>query len=409
MGSLWPLSNQLVWDNEADLSPGAKVYFYEGGTTTPLVVFIDAEQTMEHSIPVVSDGNARWPAVFVPYGPYKYAQFTARNVQIGNTIDNVPNVDPTPPTVDFVATSLLSTGDVFFSFMDGTRAGAVRCNGRSIGSGSSAGTERADADTSNLFIYLWNNCVNAVAPVSGGRGATAAEDFAANKTIGIPDLRGAAPFGLPTMGNSNNGLLASAPVVVGSAINPGSILGANTHTLLEAELASHLHGVSITSSTESANHTHGINFNSQGNNVGHTHGLAAATVTGGGEHTHSATTDPGGVDHTHSYTVTSIPGGTLGGGGSEPRARVDPGTTGTSSAFLHTHGFSIGSSGTHGHDVGGTTDGESNGHVHQVVGDTGTISANHTHGVSGNTGNTGSGSAHNNVPRATLGTYFIKL
>jgi hypothetical protein len=283
----------------------------------------------------------------------------------------------------------------------------VRCNGRSIGSGSSAGTERANADTENLFIYLWNNVTNAAAPVSGGRGATAAEDFAANKTIGIPDLRGAAPFGLPTMGNTNNGLLASTPIVVGSAIDPGSILGANTHTLIGVELASHLHDVSFNSGAE-AGHTHGINVNSLANNQGHTHTLVAATVTGGGEHTHSGTSDSGGVDHTHAYDKSGSIAGTLAGGGSNPSFSNTSTATGNSSQYIHTHTFSIGSSGTHGHDVGGTTDGENQTHIHQVFGDTGT-GTSHSHLVSGNTGNTGSGTAHNNVPRATLGTYFIKL
>jgi hypothetical protein len=131
-------------------------------------------------------------------------------------------------------------------------------------------------------------------------------------------------------------------------------------------------------------------------------------VTGDGAHTHSATTDAGGVDHNHSYNATTIGAGTLAGGGSNPQPSVGGSTTGTSSAFLHTHPVTIGSSGTHGHDVGGTTDGES-GHVHQVLGDTGNVSASHSHSVSGNTGNTGSGTAHNNVPGATLGTWFIKL
>jgi hypothetical protein len=411
VGTLWPLSNQLVWDNEADLSPGAKVYFYEGGTTTPLVVFIDYEQTMEHSIPVVSDGNGRWPAVFVPFGPYKYAQFTSRNVQIGNTVDNIPNIDPTPPETDVVATSLLNTGDVFFSFIDGTRAGAVRCNGRSIGNGSSAGTERANADTENLFIYLWNNVVNAAAPVSGGRGASAGEDFAANKTIGLPDLRAAAPFGLATMGNSNNGLLGSAPVVVGTAIDPGSILGANTHVLTEAQLASHLHGVSITSGNQSVNHTHGINFTSAANNRGHTHTLDAATVTGSGAHGHTGTSDTNNRGHTHAYNYPSTNFIYAAATSNGPIVSSSSVNTGDESQN-HTHTFTItndGSQGSHGHDVGGTTDDENQNHTHAVTGDTGNQSANHTHGVSGNTGNTGSGTAHNTLPRATLGTYFIKL
>lgn len=59
-----------------------------------------------------------------------------------------------------------------------------------IGDATSGATQRANADTLPLFTVLYNSLANAEAPVSGGRGANAAADFAAHKTITIPDPRG---------------------------------------------------------------------------------------------------------------------------------------------------------------------------------------------------------------------------
>lgn len=80
--------------------------------------------------------------------------------------------------------------------------GWVFADGRTLGSASSGATNHANADALNLYTVLWNNFANAQLPVSGGRGVSAAADFAANKTITIPDLRGRALFGLDNMGGT---------------------------------------------------------------------------------------------------------------------------------------------------------------------------------------------------------------
>jgi hypothetical protein len=87
--------------------------------------------------------------------------------------------------------------------------GFVLASGRTIGNGSSGATERANADTWKLFELLWTSMGNAEAPVSSGRGANAAADYAANKTIVIPDLRGRAIFGKDDMGGSSANRLNS--------------------------------------------------------------------------------------------------------------------------------------------------------------------------------------------------------
>lgn len=73
-----------------------------------------------------------------------------------------------------------------------TRGRWLLLDGKTIGDASSSATGRANADTETLFTLLWTNCANAECPVSGGRGASAAADFAAHKTLTLPDARGLA-------------------------------------------------------------------------------------------------------------------------------------------------------------------------------------------------------------------------
>ena len=49
-----------------------------------------------------------------------------------------------------------------------------------IGNASSSATNRADPDTFDLFVLIWDNHDNTAAPVCTGRGASAAADFAAD-------------------------------------------------------------------------------------------------------------------------------------------------------------------------------------------------------------------------------------
>ena len=288
MGILWPHSNALVFNNAGVRAPGAKAYFFEAGTTTPRASFIDAALTTPHTHPVLADGNGRFPAVFLDYGDYRERVRSAGDTTIWDT-DNVPNDAPADPAEGVDANAILTTGDVFFSFKDGTRDGTARCNGKTIGSATSGATERANADCEDLFLFLWNNFSNAILAVTGGRGANASADWTANKTIALPDLRGAVPAGLATMGNSDAGHFNPSfiPAIVGNATTGGSTVGANRHQLTTAQIAAHLHPVSITSGNESAGHTHAVSIatDSQG---AHTHtinvsdpGHAHTTGTGG--------------------------------------------------------------------------------------------------------------------------------
>lgn len=165
--------------------------------------------------------------------------------------------------------------------------GWVRCNARTIGNASSSATERANADTESLFTFLWNNYGNGVCAVSSGRGASAAADYAANKTIALPDLRGRSLFGLDDMGNSAASRITSSTLTDGTT--NGQSGGAQTVTLAEANLPSHQHAISTTTSSN-GDHAHTFTYDNGSSTVSlggsfarvnsiQTSGGGAATVT----------------------------------------------------------------------------------------------------------------------------------
>lgn len=86
--------------------------------------------------------------------------------------------------------TLFSTGDVKVTFKTTADSGWVLMDDGTIGNGASGATTRANADTEDLFTLLWNNTDNADCAVSTGRGANAAADFAASKTIALPKALG---------------------------------------------------------------------------------------------------------------------------------------------------------------------------------------------------------------------------
>lgn len=90
------------------------------------------------------------------------------------------------------ATTYWSTGDVKPTFKTAADTGWVMMNDGTIGDASSGATTRANADTSLLYTLLWTNVADAWAPVTGGRGGSAAADFAAHKPMRLPRALGRA-------------------------------------------------------------------------------------------------------------------------------------------------------------------------------------------------------------------------
>jgi hypothetical protein len=233
--SIYSQSGQVVFDNNGTVAPGAKLYFFDANTTTPRTTYSDVDLTAQRTHPVVADGYGRIPTIYLAYGSFDVKLTTTGGTQLFYQID-IANPAPFDDTTTFDTTTVLTTGDIFPGLANSTRTGAVRLNGRTIGNVTSSATERANDDTINLFAYIWNGLANAQAAVSGGRGASAAADFAASKRITLPDYRGCSLVGYDDMGNTAASLLGSAPVVSGGPTTAGSILGANTHTLLTAHL-----------------------------------------------------------------------------------------------------------------------------------------------------------------------------
>lgn len=124
--------------------------------------------------------------------------------------------------------STASTGDLKPTFKTIADAGWVILDDGTIGNAASGASTRANADTEALFTLLWDNILDTWAPVSTGRGASAAADFAANKTITLPLVLGRA------LGTAGTGATLTARAL-------GENLGAETHQLTTAELPSHAH------------------------------------------------------------------------------------------------------------------------------------------------------------------------
>lgn len=372
--SIWHLSGSTQFrKGKIELAVGAKVRFYKANTTTPLAVYRDSLATTPHdAVNLTTDGNAVWPAVFVPYGDFDFRVLDSDNTLIA-AMEGVPN----PAPIDTAATdpdALLQTGDVIWKPSSGSRSGFARCNGRTIGPGTSMATERANDDARDLFIWMWNNLPDEQAPVLGGRGSTASSDWAAAKPITLPDMRGSVPLGLDGMGNSPAGRLETAPVESGGVTTGGSVVGGNVQDLIEANLPSHMHAAGTLMADSAGTHAHDVGTYATANDGSHTHGVS----------------DPG---HSHSvtdYRTTTViernpqgPAYVAVFGGSQ--SSFSSGAAGT--------GVSINAAGTHTHALSGSS----------------ASSGAHGHTISGSSAATGDGTAHNNVSRSVLGTWFIKL
>lgn len=302
MAVLWQSSRTPSIDLNGKPRVGAQAFFYDAGTTTPMVVYSDSALSTALDQPVVTDGNGLWPAVFLP--PTQYRVHV--DDPSGATLYDDDNIDPpevantVPPDAGSTDPTLLArTGDVKAKHGAGAETGWVRGNGRSIGNAASGATERANADTSALFQYLWAQ--DSTLTVSGGRGTTAAGDFAAGKRIDLPNYINRALIGL-VMGGTDPAILSSS-LIDNSETNDtlGATVGAATHVLTQAEMPSHTH-TGTTNTTGAHTHTTGFSTSIEGS------GIADPKLNGSGS-TVSVTSSSAG-DHSHTFTTASTGSGT---------------------------------------------------------------------------------------------------
>lgn len=160
------------------------------------------------------------------------------NVQVGDTFDAVSQ-GAGVTQIEFYSAlgGEFTTGDAKFTLKTVADAGWIMADDGTIGSATSGASNRANADTQALFTLLWNNVIDAWAPVVTGRGANAAADWAANKKITLTKTLGRAI----AVAGAGASLTARAL---------GQNLGEETHVLTTPEMPSHTHnsGVTITGS-----------------------------------------------------------------------------------------------------------------------------------------------------------------
>ena len=239
-----PLALVQQFDKSGNGQPlaGCLVYFFVAGTVaTPQNAFQDFGLTQPLPNPLSCDQGGRIPMFWLANGLIHVRLTDASGVvQVDTTMQVLGpssgggggggTVDPT---------SVASTGDIKFRPTAETLTGWVILNGQNIGSATSGATQRANADTQNLFVYLWTNCTNPHCPVSSGRGATALADFNANKTIELPDMRSRAMWGRDCMGGACAGILQTSDVTSGGSDGvdtPMAQGGFDTSTIAKANI-----------------------------------------------------------------------------------------------------------------------------------------------------------------------------
>lgn len=294
MSGTIPLSLTQQFNSLGEPLSGGRLYFFEAGTTTPQTAYQDSSLTIEYPNPIELDSAGRLPFFYLADGFIKIRLTDEDGVE-QLAADNIPVVGASSgsgsaPSVD--ATTVLDTGDIKWKYGTGTLTGFVRANGRTIGSAVSGATERANSDCQELFEWLWNEDANL--SVSTGRGASAAIDWAANKTIDLPDVRGRLIAAMDDMGNSSASRMSSL-----SSTTLGAAGGSQTHTLSTSEIPAHSHGVI---------------------DPGHVHALTTAAVSvasgGGFDVTPTNSQSPAASTWGTGSATTGITIGNAGGGGS---------------------------------------------------------------------------------------------
>lgn len=308
-GTLFGLGLSQQIDANGRPMAGCLLYVYEANTTTPATTYQDFGLTagLELSFPIAADANGRLPQFWLSDGSYR-ARLTDSSGVVQFDLPEVLALGASSGAgagggVD--ANAIYQTGDVKPRYATGTHSGWVRMNGRTIGSATSGAAERANADCQALFEHLWT--VDSNLTVSSGRGGSAAADWAANKTIALPDFRGRVIAGLDDMGNSAAGRLTSTYFGGGGGANGttlGSAGGNESHQLTSAQLAAHTHTGSGTTASNGA-HTHtytgspGTTVLNSGGGFPEPNGTGTTSSNGAHTHTFSFTSDSTGSDGSH--------------------------------------------------------------------------------------------------------------
>lgn len=136
------------------------------------------------------------------------------------------------------APARFSTGVVQLTLQTVADPGWIMANDGTIGNVASGATF-ASLAALTLYTLIWNNISDTWAPVTGGRGGSAALDWAALKPIALTKMLGRAL----AISGAGSGLTVRVP---------GQNLGEESHLLTVGEMPSHNHGGAT------GNHVHGL-------------------------------------------------------------------------------------------------------------------------------------------------------
>jgi microcystin-dependent protein len=220
---------------------------------------------------------------------------------------------------DLVTATNFTTGDCKLTFKTTADSSWVMMNDGTIGDALSSATTRANADCEDLFTLFWNNISNSWAAVSGGRGANAAADWAAHKTIALPKELGRSIL----IAGAGSGLTNRALGEIGGAetvVLDTTAIPSHTHTgTTNAETGTHTHAVIGTTGTENVSaHTHtytapsgSVSVAGPGGNVAVNTTTTGTTSAPSGSHDHNLAITSGvnSTSHTHAFTSGATGGG----------------------------------------------------------------------------------------------------
>lgn len=82
MSQAFQLPRAVPLDTNGIVIPGARLYFFDAGTTTPRTVYADGGLTVPLPQPVVADADGRFPVIYLPTGPYKISLHNASGVLV---------------------------------------------------------------------------------------------------------------------------------------------------------------------------------------------------------------------------------------------------------------------------------------------------------------------------------------
>jgi hypothetical protein len=197
------------WNANADI---LDAIFADDGTGTGVGLKAGASQIWNAILGTLKAAASRFQLVDAT-DTTKIVKFDASGVTTATTRTLVlPDEDDTLATRSYVR-GYLPTGTVLEGYWGDTApAGFVMLDGRTIGDASSGATNRANADCEDLFTLLWNKTANAQCAVSGGRGASAALDWAAHKTLTLPNHSGRVMAGRDNLSGSSAAVLSPSGI-----------------------------------------------------------------------------------------------------------------------------------------------------------------------------------------------------